>query len=142
MSTSTIQQQRSGKKTAARALLSATVIGTLFLCWATFVNWQHGAHAAIHAGIGQGGVSFVMSMSMAFMLEFLFFLPSNKLVRIPFAVVITMLVVTAFTTLVHLIIGTPEIIKTMALPIMMGIGYTTLYCLRLSRMEVGATTAD
>ncbi len=79
---------------------------------------------------------------MAFMLEFLFFLPANKLVRIPFAVVVTMLVVTALTTLVHLIIGTPEIIKTMALPIMMGIGYTTLYCLRLSRMDASASTAD
>lgn len=128
-----------GKNTIVRALMSAMVIGNLFFLWAMFVNWEHGLEQAVRAGAGQGFVSFMMSMSMAFMLEYFFFLPGiyNNL-RIPFAVMVTMSVVIGATAVVHVLIGTPEIIKTMALPFIMGVGYTSLYCFRLSRMDHSA----
>jgi hypothetical protein len=129
------QKQGLAKKTAARALISATVIGSLFFCWTVFVNWSHGSAQAFQAGAGQGTVSFLVSLSMAFILEYLYFLPGLKPgLRIPLAVSVTMLVITAVTASVHLLIGTPEILKTMALPVFMGLNYTTLYCIRLRRL--------
>jgi hypothetical protein len=123
------------KKTLTLALLSATIIGSMFFAWATYVNWGHGLELAFRSGAGQGTVSFVVSMSMAFMLEYFFFLPVRKLFRIPFAVVSTMSIVVAVTVVVHVLIGTPEIITTMALPFFMGVVYTSLYSVRLSRMD-------
>lgn len=124
------------QKTLVRALVSATVIGSLFFAWATLVNWGHGMEQALRAGFGQGGVSFLVSMSMAFMLEYLFFLPANKALRIPFAVASTMSIVIGVSALVHILIGTPEIIRTIALPFLMGVVYTSLYSVRLSRLNV------
>lgn len=131
------------KKTVARALLSATAIGSMFFLWAVFVNWGHGLEQAVRAGAGQGSVSFIISMSMAFMLEFLFFLPGiDKTLRIPFAVMVTMSVVIGASIMVHMLIGTPEIIKTIALPFIMGMSYTSLYCFRLSRMDPSAVMSE
>lgn len=132
--------RRLGQKTVVRALISAVTIGSLFFFWAMFVNWGHGLDQALRAGAGQGSVSFTVSMSMAFMLEFFYFLPENKSLRIPFSVVMTMSIVIAVTAVVHVLIGTPEIIRTMALPFVMGVVYTSVYGFRLSRIEVDATT--
>lgn len=112
MSSMPADEKASGKKTLVRALVSATVIGSLFFLWALFVNWGHGQEQAVRAGAGQGSVSFMTSISMAFMLEFFFFLPGiNKSLRIPLAVAATMSVVIGAAAAVHVLIGTPEIIK-------------------------------
>ncbi|MGR9052989.1 MAG: hypothetical protein ACU84J_10110 [Gammaproteobacteria bacterium] len=125
------------QKTLVRALLSATTIASLFFSWALFVNWGHGSEQALKAAVGQGCVSFGVSMSMAFMLEYFFFmLRRNGYLRIPLTVSATMTIVIVTTATVHILIGTPEILKTMTLPMIMGVVYTSLYSFRLSRLEV------
>jgi hypothetical protein len=127
------------KKIIVRVLVSASVIGSQFFLWAMFVNWGHGSEQAMRAGAGQGSVSFMLSMGMAFLLEIFFFLPGiNKFLRIPFAVAATLSVVIGAAAVVHVLIGAPWIIKGMTLPLIMGVGYTSLYSFRLSRMDASA----
>ena len=119
-----------------RILVSALIISGLWSSWAFFVNYEYGFEVRSKAGMTQGGVSFFVAFFMTLLLEYLYGLFADPIWRIILSVVATMSIVIGFTGFAHIIMQTPEIIGTMALPCLAGTVYSIIYCLKL-RQEQG-----
>ncbi|WP_045859462.1 hypothetical protein [Teredinibacter purpureus] len=118
-----------------RALTSALVIGSFWSAWAAYINADHGSAAQLNAAFAQGSVSFVITFFMTILLETLFSLCRHPYARVIIPIFGTMGIVIIVTTFAHVIMGTPEIINTMAAPCIAGTVYCSVYVFKLTRQR-------
>lgn len=109
-------------------ILSAIIYGL----WAYYVNM--GLPTVVASSLAQAGCSFIGGWLVAGMVEFTF-----RHVRKPFRFPVAAFVPYALTlltyALVHKLVGTPEIFKTILLNIMIGTPYFVLYCVKLEKLD-------
>ncbi len=123
---------------AALARASAVHVGVAFGAmggWALFANRAHGA-AAIAPALVQGTISGLITLVLKRVLEAFSARLGGPLAYVlpPLA---TASVILALLVAVHTLIGTPEILATIAVPWSVSTGYAILYTAALRRDDRG-----
>jgi len=122
----------------ARLMRSSIVhVGFAFLAmgsWAAFANRAHPMPAPLYAGLLQGAISATITLVLKRAIEFLAsrFSGLAALLAPP---VIAGLVSATLLTLLHTLGGTPEIAKTIAVPLTVATSYAALYNYSLWRIR-------
>lgn len=122
----------------ARLMRSSIVhVGFAFLAmgsWAAFANRAHPMPAPLHAGLLQGAISATITLVLKRAIEYLAsrFSGLAALLAPP---VIAGLVSASLLTLLHRLGGTPEIAKTIAVPLTVATSYAALYNYSLWRIR-------
>ena len=118
-------------------LLRSTVAGiagfAVYGTWAVYVNASHGMAVAMRSGLVQGTYSFILTLLVTLMTEWLF----SKIGSMRFGpavtvgIVCSMLFATAYA--IHMLVSTPEILMTILPGFVIGSLYTSAYVLGLRR---------
>jgi hypothetical protein len=114
----------------ARLMRSSIVhVGFAFLAmgsWAAFANRAHPMPAPLYAGLLQGAISATITLVLKRAIEYLAsrFSGLTALLAPP---VIAGLVSATLLTILHTLGGTPEIAKTIAVPLTVATSYAALY---------------
>ena len=122
----------------ARLMQSSIVhVGFAFLAmgsWAAFANRAHPAPASLQAGLLQGAISATITLVLKRAIEYLAsrFSGLTALLAPP---VIAGLVSASLLTILHTLGGTPEIAKTIAVPLTVATSYAALYNYSLWRIR-------
>lgn len=122
----------------ARLMRSSIVhIGFAFLAmgsWAAFSNRAHPMPAPLHAGLLQGAISASITLVLKRSIEYLAsrFSGLTALLAPP---AIAGLVSASLLTMLHTIGGTPEVAKTIAVPLTVATSYAALYNVSLWRIR-------
>lgn len=122
----------------ARLMRSSIVhVGFAFLAmgsWAAFANRAHPMPAPLQAGLLQGAISATITLVLKRAIEYLAsrFSALAALLAPP---VIAGLVSASLLTLLHTLSGTPEIAKTIAVPLTVATSYAALYNYSLWRIR-------
>ena len=122
----------------ARLMRSSIVhVGFAFLAmgsWAAFANRAHPMPAPLHAGLLQGAISATITLVLKRAIEFLAdrFSGLAALLAPP---AIAGFVSASLLTFLHTIGGTPEILKTIAVPLTVATSYAALYNYSLWRIR-------
>jgi hypothetical protein len=121
----------------ARLMRSSIVhVGFAFLAmgsWAAFANRAHAMPAPLQAGLIQGVISASITMMLKRCIEYLAsrFSGLAALLAPP---AIAAIVSASVLTIIHTIGGTPEIARTIAVPLAVATSYAALYNLSLWRI--------
>ncbi|KRE06774.1 hypothetical protein ASE61_24120 [Bosea sp. Root670] len=122
----------------ARLMRSSIVhVGFAFLAmggWAAFANRAHPMPAPLYAGLLQGAISATITLVLKRAIEYLAsrFAGLTALLAPP---VIAGLVSASLLTILHTLGGTPEIAKTIAVPLTVATSYAALYNYSLWRIR-------
>lgn len=125
----------------ARLMRSSIVhVGFAFLAmggWAAFANRAHPMPAPLQAGLLQGAISATITLVLKRAIEYLAsrftgFTGFTALLAPP---VIAGLVSASLLTILHTVGGTPEIAKTIAVPLTVATSYAALYNYSLWRIR-------
>jgi hypothetical protein len=122
----------------ARLMRSSIVhVGFAFLAmgsWAAFANRAHPMPAPLQAGLLQGAISATITLVLKRAIEYLAsrFSGLAALLAPP---VIAGLVSASLLTILHMVSGTPEIAKTIAVPLTVATSYAALYNYSLWRIR-------
>lgn len=123
---------------STRALVSAVLGFITYGTWAYFVNVNHGGPAVgWRSGIVQGGYSFLLTLSSAYLMEFVYGRLQGTAIRM-LAWILTLLLtmavlfVTAFS--INWAAGTPRILMTILPGFIIGSVYSLFYLLNLRRL--------
>ena len=122
----------------ARLMRSSIVhVGFAFLAmgsWAAFANRAHPMPAPLYAGLLQGAISATITLVLKRAIEYLAsrFSGLTALLAPP---VIAGLVSASLLTILHTLGGTPEIAKTIAVPLTVATSYAALYNYSLWRIR-------
>ena len=122
----------------ARLMRSSIVhVGFAFLAmgsWAAFANRAHPMPAPLYAGLLQGAISATITLVLKRAIEYLAsrFSGFTALLAPP---VIAGLVSATLLTILHTLSGTPEIAKTIAVPLTVATSYAALYNYSLWRIR-------
>lgn len=114
---------------------SVTHVAVAFLLmgsWAAFANHSHPMPAPLYAGLIQGAISACITLVLKRGIEYLarHFEGLAGLILPP---VIAGLISASLLTAIHMIAGTPEIARTIAVPLTVATSYAALYNLSLWR---------
>jgi hypothetical protein len=113
---------RLARSSAAHVLFAFLGMGS----WAVFANSAHPMPVSLFAGVLQGGLSACITLFLKRLIETLSLrLGGIEALLVP--PVITCLVSASLLTLIHALSGTPEVLATIALPLMVATGYAALY---------------
>lgn len=105
--------------------LSGATLGFLFYGgWGVWANSAHGMAIAWRSGLAQGAMSFVVTLSGVTLMKWLFSLSGPLWVRAAVAIIGSLLVIYGGIVGVHLWLGTPEILLTLA----PGLPITIVFC--------------
>jgi mannose/fructose/N-acetylgalactosamine-specific phosphotransferase system component IIC len=99
--------------------------------WAVLANREHTLSRALLAGVVQGTMSACLTLFLKMAIEFL----SRRFQGLPALWAPPLIACIASTTIliaIHALSGTPEILKTIALPIAVSTSYATIYNYSLS----------
>jgi len=122
-----------------RSLISAFSGFFFYGGWAVYVNWSHGLMAAMKAGIVQGSYSFILTLCMTLLLEFVFKLSNrvfNQILLINWTtIIVCCTAVFSISWAVNAAAGTPEILRTVILGYIIGGIYIVSYVYGLARSE-------
>ena len=99
--------------------------------WAYYINEPYDMGVA--AGMTQGTYSFVLTLSTTLLMEFLMDLFSTQKAQTALTVAATSLVTFATAYLIHVLVGTPEILLTILPGFLIGTVYTVTYVLTLKK---------
>ena len=122
--------------TAATARNSAVHMAVAFIAmgsWATFANLAHPMPRPLIAGVVQGTLSALITLFLKRMIEALSArLPGSAGYWVP--PVVAVAVSLSLLSSIHWIAGTPEILRTIVVPLSVTAIYATSYNLALRRM--------
>lgn len=107
-----------------RSLLIAVAAFALYGSWAFAVNLSHGAGAAVKALLTQGASSFVSTFTITMVMEAAYGSRGAPALRSVRAFAAGCAVMYSLTLGLHLLMGTPELLATVA-PVL---GLGTIYC--------------
>jgi hypothetical protein len=113
------------------AYVTATAAALLYGSWAGFSNHEHGIWVALEAGLVQGALSFLSTMTLVLVLEALFRLGGSALEGFLLAAGGTISLMIAVMTAVHWMAGTPNPVTTIAPSIIVGSIFFITYAWRL-----------
>lgn len=117
----------------SKSLLSATAGALIYGSWAYWVNMSDGTEMAITTGVVQGSFSFVLTLSMTLILEYLYrFLgPGTGAVIGTTAAVSAFMFTTAYS--LQWAAGSGEILMTILPGYLIGTAYAASYAISLER---------
>ena len=114
-----------GSQTSAFYKYSAATQGCLIWgVWAFYINSKTSLTAGIISGLAQGLFSFIATLLVVAFLTKLFNYFTRPMVKWCLPTLIMVIVLAGVSTLIHVLVGTPEIIKT----IFPSLSMATLFC--------------
>lgn len=124
-----------------RGLFAATAGFLAYGGWAFWVNLNHSLYAGVKAGLTQGSYSFTLTLTMAFLMEWLFGLSRQPRVQFVSTFGLTCLLVYSSSWGVNALTGTPEIFLTILPGAILSTLYTLSYTLTLLKLHQQPLTA-
>ncbi|MDQ3287570.1 MAG: hypothetical protein M3Q42_04790 [Pseudomonadota bacterium] len=125
-----------GKK--RRMLITGLLSAVLYGAWAYYVN--RGLPTAPVSSAVQAVGSFIGGYFVAGLVE-LTFAHTRKPWRFPVSALVPYGLTLLAYALAHKLVGTPDILATIGLNIVVGTPYFVLYCIKLERNEAGMAAA-
>lgn len=119
----------------ARSLGSALAAFIGYGGWAYYANLAHPFPASLKALLTQGSYSFVLTLSMSWIMEWLYRRIGSESARFPVTVILTCLLLYTTSWGINAFMGTPEILMTILPGAVIGTLYTLSYCLALSKFQ-------
>lgn len=120
-----------------RSLISALAGFFFYGAWAFWANHEHGPVLALKAGFVQGSYSFALTLCMTMLLEAIFRINTRvfnqRHVVNWLTIIICCALIFSSSWLINVIAETPEIFRTVILGYVVGLIYSTLYVLGLSK---------
>ncbi len=120
---------------ALRSLLAATAGFIVYGGWAFFINYDYGLPAALKAGATQGSYSFTLTLSLSFLMEWLFQLSRQPRLQFSLAFITPCLLIYCTSWGVNVLTGTPEILLTILPGATISTLYTLSYTLALFKLQ-------
>ena len=127
------QEALTSRREFLRAAVLATLGASLFGVIAWIANWGHPWQDIVIAVLGQMGLCFAMTFTSATMMQVAFKLPKHPFFKFLAASAGVGLFSLFLMTFVHWVIGTPEVLKTVAGATAVSIFYYILFPLALLR---------
>lgn len=124
--------------TRTRALASALAGFVAYGGWAYFVNVGHGDMVGMRSGLVQGGYSFILTMSSAYLMEFVYRWFRKTLDAVPSwipTLLVTMVILFATAWGINRLAGTPRILLTILPGFLIGSLFSLVYILNLKRLQ-------
>ena len=116
--------------------LTGATLGALFYGgWGVFANSAHGAAIAVRAGCAQGAMSFVVTLTGVTLMRRLYGRSGHPLTRGARAALGALAVIYSLIVGVHLLVGTPEILLTLAPGLPITIGFCLIFTASLIRLD-------
>jgi len=113
-----------------RILIPAIGAAIVYGSWALYANWDHGLSSAVKASLTQAAMSFFFTAFISSLIEYLFTLSQRLLFRFLLPVFGASALTSSLLVLAHVMVGTPEIVRTILPSIVIGfiygVGYTIL----------------
>ena len=119
----------------ARSLLAATAGFLVYGSWALFINYEYGFAASLKAGLTQGGYSFILTLGLSFMMEWLFQLSRQPIRQFNLTFITTCLLIYATSWSINVLSGTPEILLTILPGAIASTLYTLSYTMALFKVQ-------
>lgn len=120
-------------RTVVRSTASALGAFALYGGWTLFANWHHGSATALRSAIVQGLFSALLTFVLVLAMEAL----HRRLAHHRHGAALTILICAGTcqgtTAAIHLAIGTPELLTTLAPTILIGGAFIITYVLALHR---------
>jgi len=113
-----------------RIFLSALAGFVAYGSWGYLVNMSHGWHQGLESGLTQGSYSFTVTLFYSGLIEWLYAKTRKKVLTI----VTCSLSVISTSYAVHTLVGTPEILPTIAPGAVIGSVYVYGYVLGLAKI--------
>ena len=101
--------------------------------WTLWVNLPYGLVKAAPSAVLQGLLSAASASAMTLIMEWLYGALPHSPLRPAWCIAATSLLMATILFLLHCAIGTPEVLKTLLLPMTAIVAYATAYTLRLAR---------
>jgi len=124
-----------------RALISALAGFFGYGSWGFWVNMSHGWQTGLKAGLTQGSYSFVITLFYSVLIEWMYAKTGNKILTTIFCSL--SVVVTSYS--IHALVGTPEILATIAPGVVIGsffvYGYTSVLAATVAKPEIASNSA-
>jgi peptidoglycan/LPS O-acetylase OafA/YrhL len=125
------------RRSARRVALLGAAAFLAYGSWAAFANRAHGADAALRAFVVQGCSSAFVTSTIAAVIEWAHArLPRTRASAL-LAVSFGALFATAFHCGLHLVMGTPELLRTVAVPVLASVVYASGYVTTLRALAGG-----
>jgi hypothetical protein len=121
-----------------RALLLAAGSAVFYGGWALYANWSSGR--ALRACLAQAAVSFASTMTLTLVAEWLFRRGETPQRGFVLSASGTAALIAVVTTTVHVVVGTPRVMMTVAPSIVCGSMFFTAYAwgLRVAALKTAA----
>lgn len=117
-------------------ILIPPIAGFLFYgTWAFFVNSEHGWMPACKAALTQGSYSFIVTLILALMIEWLFVKLSGVKGRSLWVLLFAVLMLAITSSTLNLVTGTPNILWTILPGLLVSSVYSVIYIATLNRIE-------
>jgi len=124
-----------------RALVSALAGFAGYGCWGYWVNMSHGWQSGLKAGLTQGSYSFVITLIYSGLIEWMYAKTENKILT----TVLCSSTVILTSYLIHALVGTPEIVATIAPGALIGsifvYGYASVLASAVTKPEIATSSA-
>lgn len=95
--------------------------------WAAYANWEYGLATWLLSAATQGTISFLITAFLTLILEHIFHSITSVVLRFLVTALGSQTVVALMTFTAHYIVGTPEILITMAPSFIVSTTYCILY---------------
>lgn len=122
------------RRSLARSLVSACYAAAIYGGWGFYANHAHGTAIALRVMFAQAAASFAMTFVTTLLIEALLARLGHRWYGVAQTIVYTFAICQLLVLLVHLAVGTPEILRTMAPNLLIGATFTTVYTVGLSRV--------
>lgn len=111
-------------------------LGALFYgSWGVFANHAHGWAPALRAGLAQGAMSFIVTLTGVTLMKWLFRQPGPWWMRASYSVLGALVIIYGGIVGVHWQLGTPEILLTLAPGLPLTIGFCCVFTATLVRLD-------
>lgn len=120
-----------GRSQIARSLAPAIGGFLAYGTWAFFCNLNHGQAMGVQSGLVQGSLSFTITLVSNFVMESIYRFCQNRFL----AIIMTSLLIIGTSYSVNWLVGTPEILMTIAPGSIFGTIYVFTYVSALHKLR-------
>ncbi|MCF7980979.1 MAG: hypothetical protein K9K86_03270 [Pseudomonadales bacterium] len=125
-----------------RIFFSAVAAFMGYGAWAFYVNHAYSLAISLKAAITQGSYSFVITLTMSWLMELLHQAFDTTRTRLPLTILITCLLLYTTSWGINALLGTPEIFMTILPGAVIGTLYTFSYGLALEKLSSKASAIN
>lgn len=129
------------RRSLGRVLSSACVAAVIYGGWSFFANDGHGAAIATRVMLAQAATSFALTFVTTALIEGIHARVGRRRLGIAATILGTFGLLQGFNVAVHLAVGTPELLRTLAPNVIVGATFTTVYTLAVHRAIVRESAA-